>query len=84
MSAKLTPPQQIDFKGTISVDPSKYSPEVQAKVFQAAGLQISSEEATGDHQMVPHEVVTEKEGTDEQGVPVKQKVAMINPAGKLR
>ena len=77
MGQKLTPPKEMEFKGTLSVDPSKYSPEVQAKVFQAAGLQVSPEEATGNQDLVPHEVVTEKEGVDESGIPVKQKIAMV-------
>ena len=35
MSAKLTPPQQVDFKGTISVDPSKYSRRGPGKSFSS-------------------------------------------------
>lgn len=77
MGQKLTPPQQMEFKGTLSVDPSKFSPEVQAKVFQAAGLQVSPEEATGDASLVLHEVTTEKTGVGADGVPVKQKIAMV-------
>jgi hypothetical protein len=77
MGEQLTPPKEMEFKGTLSVDPSKFSPEVQAKVFQAAGLQVSPEEATGEQQLVPHEVVTEKEGVGADGVPVKQKIAMV-------
>jgi hypothetical protein len=84
MGEKLTPPKEMEFKGSLTVDPSKFSPEVQSKVFQAAGLQVSPEEASGDNQLVPHEVTTEKEGVDAQGVPVKQKIAMMNPGGKLR
>jgi hypothetical protein len=83
MSQKLTPPKEMEFKGSMTVDPSKYGPEVQSKIFQAAGLQVSPEEATDTHELVPHEVTTEKEGVDEQGVPVKQKIAMVNPGGKL-
>jgi hypothetical protein len=77
MGQKLTPPQQMEFKGNLSIDPSKFSPEVQAKVFQAAGLQVSPEEATGDASLVPHEVTTEKEGVGADGIPVKQKIAMV-------
>lgn len=83
MGEQLTPPTPMDFKGSLTVDPSKFSPEIQAKVFQAAGLQVSPEEAQGDQQMVAHEVTTEKEGIGADGVPVKQKIAMINPGGKL-
>lgn len=77
MGEKLTPPKEMEFKGSLTVDPSKYSPEVQAKVFQAAGLQVSPAEASGDNSLSPHEVTTEKEGVDEQGVPVKQKISMV-------
>ena len=84
MSEKLTPPKDMEFKGSMTVDPSKFSPDVQSKIFQAAGLQVSPQEASDAHELVPHEVITEKEGVDQQGVPVKQKIAMMNPGGKLR
>ena len=77
MGEKLTPPKEMEFKGSMTVDPSKFSPDVQSKIFQAAGLQVSPQEATGDDALSPHEVVTEKEGVDEQGVPVKQKISMV-------
>lgn len=77
MGQKLTPPKEMEFKGTLSVDPSKYSPEVQAKVFQAAGLQVSPEEATGNQDLVPHEVTTEQEGVNEHGVPTKKTISMV-------
>jgi hypothetical protein len=83
MSEKLTPPKEIDFKGSVSVDPSKFAPDAQSKMFQAMGLEIAPQELKAT-ELIPHEVVTEKEGVDEAGVPVKQKIAMINPAGKLR
>jgi hypothetical protein len=83
MSEKLTPPKEIEFKGTVSVDPSKYPPDAQAKFFEAMGLQVAPQELQAS-ELIPHEVVTEKEGVDEAGVPIKQKIAMINPAGKLR
>ena len=77
MSEKLTPPKDMEFKGSMTVDPSKFSPEVQSKIFQAAGLQVSPQEATGDESLQAHEITTEKEGVDAQGVPVKQKIAMV-------
>lgn len=77
MGQKLTPPKEMEFRGSMTVDPSKFSPDVQSKIFQAAGLQVSPEEATDDPSLVPHEVTTEKEGVDANGVPVKQKIAMV-------
>jgi hypothetical protein len=77
MSEKLTPPKEMEFRGSMTVDPSKFSPDVQSKIFQAAGLQVSPEEATGDGNLSPHEVTTEKEGVDANGVPVKQKISMV-------
>ena len=38
MGEQLTPPTPMEFKGSLTVDPSKFSPDIQAKVFQAAGL----------------------------------------------
>lgn len=77
MGQKLTPPKELEFKGSLAVDPSKFSPEVQSKIFQAAGLQVSPEEATGDASLQAHEVTTEREGVGPDGVPVKQKIAMV-------
>jgi hypothetical protein len=83
MSQKLTPPKEIEFKGSLAVDPSKFAPEAQAKIFQAAGLQVAPEELENSHELVPREVTVEKEGVDAQGVPIKQKTSMVNPSGKL-
>jgi hypothetical protein len=83
MGQQLTPPKEIEFKGSLSVDPSKFAPDAQAKIFQAAGLQVAPEELQDDHSLVPREVTTEKEGVDGQGVPIRQKISMVNPAGKL-
>lgn len=83
MSQKLTPPKEMEFKGNVSVDPSKFAPDAQAKIFQAMGLQVAPQELQGDHSLVPHEVTTEKEGVGPDGVPVKQKISMVNPGGKL-
>lgn len=83
MGQQLTPPKQIEIKGNVSIDPTKLPPEAQAKAWQAIGLEVSPQELTDDHALVPHEVVTEKEGLDANGVPVKQKIAMSNPNGRL-
>ena len=77
MGEKLTPPKEIEFKGSLSVDPSKFSPEVQSKIFQSAGLQVSPEEAQNDQSLVPHETKVEREGVDAQGVPTKQVISMV-------
>lgn len=83
MAQKLTPPPQIEVKASVTVDPSKLPPDAQSKAFQALGLQVSPQELTSASELVPHEVITEKEGVDANGVPVKQKIAMTNPGGKL-
>lgn len=75
MSAKLTPPQPVPAKASVTVDPSKLPPEAQAKVFQALGLMVSPAELEPDP--MTHEVTEEKEGIDENGVPVKQKVSVV-------
>ena len=84
MALQLTPPKEIDFKGNVSVDPSKFAPDAQAKMFEAMGLQVAPEDLKGANELEAHEVITEKEGVDEQGVPVKQKISMVNPGGKLQ
>lgn len=76
MGQKLTPPKEMEFKGNVSVDPSKFAPEAQSKIFQAMGLEVAPQELE-DHTLAPHEVTTEREGVDEQGVPVKQKISMV-------
>ncbi len=74
---QLTPPPQVEMKANITVDPTKLPPEAQAKAFQALGLQVSPQDVTPEDQT--HEVVQEKEGVDEQGIPTKTKVSV---AGK--
>lgn len=83
MSQKLTPPKEIEIKGSVTIDPTKLPPEAQAKAWQAIGLEVSPQELTDAHELVPHEVTTEKEGVGADGVPVKQKISMVNPGGKL-
>lgn len=77
MSAKLTPPKQIEIKGNVSIDPTKLPPEAQAKAWQAIGLEVSPAELTGDQALQPHEVTTKKSGVDAQGVPVEQTISMV-------
>ena len=83
MSQKLTPPKEIEIKGNVTIDPTKLPPEAQAKAWQAIGLEVSPQELTDSHELVPREVTVEKEGVDAQGVPIKQKTSMVNPSGKL-
>jgi len=75
MAQKLTPPKDIEFKGSITVDPSKYPPDAQAKMFQAAGLEVSPTELHPEDQ--DHEITQEKEGIDAQGIPTKTKVSVV-------
>jgi len=75
MGAKLTPPQPIETRVSFSGDITKLPPDAQAKAFQAVGLQVSPQELTPQEQT--HEITQEKEGVDEQGVPVKQKVSVV-------
>lgn len=72
---QLTPPPQIEMKGTVTIDPTKLPPAAQSKAFEALGLQVSPQELTPDLQ--EHEITQEKEGVDAQGVPVKQKVSVV-------
>lgn len=83
MGQSLTPPKQIDGKFSVTVDPTKLPAAAQAKAFQALGLMVSPQDLQGDDSLVPHEVTTEKEGLGPDGVPIKQKISMVNPGGKL-
>lgn len=74
---QLQPPPQVEMRASITVDPTKLPPEAQAKAFQRLGLQVSPEEVTPEPS--EHEIVQEKEGVDENGVPTKTKVSL---AGK--
>lgn len=77
MVQKLTPPKEIEFKGTLSIDPSKYPPAAQEPMFEAAGLKLPPFALEPEDQT--HEVVQEKEGVDAEGIPTKTKVSV---AGK--
>lgn len=71
----LKQPPQVEMKATVTIDPTKLPPEAQAKAFQALGLAVSPEDVTPSP--MEHEVTTEKEGVDANGVPVKQKVSVV-------
>lgn len=75
MMQQLAPPKEIEFKGNVSIDPSKFPPEAQAKMFEAMGLQVAPQLLQPEEQT--HEIVQEKEGVDAQGVPMKTKVSVV-------
>jgi hypothetical protein len=75
MLKQLQPPKEMEFKGNVSIDPSKFPPDAQTKMFESMGLEIppfalKPQDAT-------HEITTEKEGMDASGTPVKQKVSVV-------
>jgi hypothetical protein len=75
MLKQLQPPKEMEFKGNVSIDPSKFPPDAQTKMFESMGLEIppfalKPQDAT-------HEITTEKEGVDASGTPVKQKVSVV-------
>ena len=75
MLKQLQPPKEMEFKGSVTIDPSKFPPQAQTEMFQAMGLEVppyalQPEEAT-------HEVTQEKEGVDASGVPTKTKVSVV-------
>ncbi len=72
---QLQPPPQVEMKANVSIDPSKLPPAAQSKAFQALGLEVSPQDLTPEE--VTHEITTEKQGIDESGVPVKQKVSVV-------
>ncbi len=74
MAQKLAPPREMEFKGSVSIDPSKFPPDAQTKMFQAMGLEMPPDSLTPEDQT--HEVIQEKEGLDAQGIPTKTKVSV--------
>lgn len=83
MKAKLTPVPPIDAKFSVSAAIDKAPPEVQAQAWAALGVQAQPADWENGNELVPHEVTTEKEGLGPDGVPIKQKISMVNPGGKL-
>jgi hypothetical protein len=75
MLKQLQPPKEMEFKGNVSIDPSKFPPAAQAQMFEAMGLEVPPYALETQDQT--HEITQEKEGVDEQGVPVKQKVSVV-------
>jgi hypothetical protein len=75
MLKALQPPKEMEFKGNVSIDPSKFPPQAQSEMFQAMGLEVPPYSLQPQEQT--HEITTEKEGVDAQGVPVKQKVSVV-------
>lgn len=77
MQQKLKPVPPLPVKASATVALDKLPPEIQAQALQAMGVEAKPEDFSGDQSLQPHEVVTEKEGVDTQGVPVKQKISMV-------
>jgi hypothetical protein len=77
VAKQLQPPKEMEFKGNVSIDPSKFPPQAQAEMFEAMGLQVPP--FALQPQDDTHEIVQEKEGVDANGVPTKTKVSV---AGK--
>ena len=75
LAKSLAPPKEMEFKGNVSIDPSKFPPDAQTEMFQAMGLQIPPFALQTQEQT--HEITTEKEGVDASGVPVKQKISVV-------
>jgi hypothetical protein len=75
MLKQLQPPKEMEFKGNVSIDPSKFPPDAQTKMFESMGLEIPP--FALQPQDATHEITTEKEGVDADGTPVKQKVSVV-------
>lgn len=75
MLKQLQPPKEMEFKGSVTIDPSKFPPQAQSEMFQAMGLEVPPYALQPEEQT--HEITQEKEGVDAQGVPVKQKVSVV-------
>jgi hypothetical protein len=75
MVKSLAPPKEMDFKGSVTIDPSKFPPQAQSEMFQAMGLEVPPFALQTQDQT--HEITTEKEGVDENNVPYKQKVSVV-------
>jgi hypothetical protein len=75
MLKQLQPPKEMDFKGSVTIDPSKFPPQAQSEMFEAMGLEVPPYSL--QPQDATHEITTEKEGVDASGTPVKQKVSVV-------
>ena len=74
MAQKLSPPKEMEFKGNVSIDPSKFPADAQSKMFQAMGLEVPPDSLKPEEQT--HEITQEQEGIDANGIPTKTKVAV--------
>jgi hypothetical protein len=77
MKAKLTPVPPVEAKFSVSAAIDKAPPSVQQQAWAALGVQAPPSDWEDQNMLQPHEVVVEKEGVDANGVPVKQKTAMV-------
>jgi hypothetical protein len=75
MLKQLQRPREMEFKGSVSIDPSKFPPEAQAEMFEAMGLQMPPYALQTQEQ--EHEITEEQEGVTAEGVPVKRKVSVV-------
>lgn len=75
MLKQLQPPKEMEFKGNVSIDPSKFPPQAQAQMFEAMGLEVPPFALEPQDQT--HEIKQTKEGVDAEGVPVKQEVSLV-------
>jgi hypothetical protein len=75
MVKQLAPPKEMEFKGSVTIDPSKFPPQAQAEMFQAMGLEVPPFMLQTEPQ--EHEVTSTKKGTDENGAEVEQKVSVV-------
>jgi hypothetical protein len=77
MKAKLTPVPPIEAKFSVSAAIDKAPPSVQQQAWAALGVQAPPSDWEDQNMLQPHEVTTEKEGVDANGVPVKQKISVV-------
>ena len=75
VAKQLAPPKEMEFKGSVTIDPSKFPPDAQAKMFQAMGLEMPPQSLQTQDQT--HEITSTKKGTDENGAEVEQKVSVV-------
>lgn len=75
VAKELTPPKPMEFKGSVTIDPSKFPPQAQSEMFQAMGLEMPPQSLQTEPQ--EHEVTSTKKGTDENGAEVEQKVSVV-------
>jgi hypothetical protein len=72
---QLQPPKEMEFKGTVNIDPSKFPPQAQSEMFEAMGLEVPPFMLQPQEQT--HEVKETQEGVNAQGVPIKREVSVV-------